>query len=231
MGAAGGPGVAMMVQARAEATRRKIIDAAVDLFADVGYSDTDLRDIVTRSEMTKGAFYYHFSGKEALASAIIEEAETEFREVVIVLLMSAPALENLVRSTFVVVDMHTRDKLTRVANQLRPALSQVSPNGARTYRQRQSVVLKVLTDTISRGIDEGDLLDDVNADEVAHTLWSSTLGNRILADATGDDIFGRLAEIWRVLLRGIATARSGPYLQQFATRMAQQYARGHLPPE
>ena len=74
----------MVRQARSEATRKKIINAAVDLFAEVGYQATGLGDIIERAEMTKGALYYHFDSKEALATAIIEEgantALTAFRE-------------------------------------------------------------------------------------------------------------------------------------------------------
>ena len=63
----------MVRQARSEATRRKIIAAAVDLFNEIGYPATGLGDIIERAEMTKGALYYHFDSKESLATAIIEE--------------------------------------------------------------------------------------------------------------------------------------------------------------
>ena len=45
----------------------------MDLFAEVGYQATGLGDIIERAEMTKGALYYHFDSKEALATAIIAE--------------------------------------------------------------------------------------------------------------------------------------------------------------
>ena len=65
-------------QARAEATRGKIIDAAVALFADAGYGDTDLAAIVRQAGITKGAFYYHFESKEQVADAIIAEGNFRF---------------------------------------------------------------------------------------------------------------------------------------------------------
>ena len=54
-------------QARSEATRRKIIDSAVDLINEIGYPAAGLGDIIERAELTKGALYYHFDSKEALA--------------------------------------------------------------------------------------------------------------------------------------------------------------------
>jgi AcrR family transcriptional regulator len=63
----------MVRQARSDATRRKIITSAVELFNEIGYPATGLGDIIERAEMTKGALYYHFDSKESLATAIIEE--------------------------------------------------------------------------------------------------------------------------------------------------------------
>lgn len=54
--------------ARAEATRHEIIDAAVELVDTVGYGDTGLADVMTRADITKGAFYYHFTSKDAVAT-------------------------------------------------------------------------------------------------------------------------------------------------------------------
>lgn len=36
-------------------------------------------------------------------------------------------------------------------------------------------------------------------------------------------MFIRLAEVWRVILRGIVPAESLPYFREFVTRMAQQH--------
>ena len=54
----------MVVQARAEATRRRIIDAAIALFSEEGYGDTGLAAIMDRADVSKGAFYYHFESRK-----------------------------------------------------------------------------------------------------------------------------------------------------------------------
>ena len=87
----------MVRQARSETTRRKIITSAVELFNEIGYPAAGLGDIIERAAMTKGALYYHFDSKEALATAIIDEgattALTAFRNIGE---PSAPALENMI---------------------------------------------------------------------------------------------------------------------------------------
>ena len=97
-----------------------------------------------------------------------------------------------------------------------------SARRARRHRRRQDVVYDVLAGAVSRGIAEGDLRGDIDADKVARTLWSFTIGNRILSVALDQDIFAGLGSVWELLLRAIATPESEPYFQQFAARMAQQ---------
>src|ERR1700710_1492193 len=109
----------MVRQARSEATRKKIINAAVELFAEVGYQATGLGDIIERAELTKGALYYHFDSKDALATAIIEEganaALIAFRNIGE---PTAPALENMIHGVFVVADLIRTDKTVRTGGQL-----------------------------------------------------------------------------------------------------------------
>ena len=63
----------MARQVRSEVTRRKILDAAIDVFSEVGYAAAGWGTIIERTGMTKGALYHHFDSKEALASDIIDE--------------------------------------------------------------------------------------------------------------------------------------------------------------
>jgi hypothetical protein len=76
---------------------------------------------------------------------------------------------------------------------------------------------------IKRGIGEGDISDEIDVDGLARTIWSASLGNRVLADALGDDIFGQLLQIWRVLLRAIVPAQSLPYFCELVARLTAQY--------
>ena len=209
----------MTVQARAEATRQKIIDAAVDLFEEVGYGGTSLGDILGRARITKGAFYYHFDSKEAVAASIIEQAETQKRDAILRLTSSATsALESIIQLTFVVADTIQQDKVARVANLLVQALGQISPAGALTYTQFQSLYVSV----VEHAIVEGDLLDDLDADDVMQTILGAVLGTQLLSGATGDDLTARLAQVWKIILRGIVPPQKLPYFQQFVTRRAQQ---------
>jgi TetR/AcrR family fatty acid metabolism transcriptional regulator len=54
-----------------EGTRQRILEAAVATFAAKGYNRTGVEDVVRASSTSKGAFYYHFSGKEQLFDELL----------------------------------------------------------------------------------------------------------------------------------------------------------------
>ncbi len=56
-------------------TKRALVEVAEDLFTEHGYVGTSLDAIVAAAEVTKGALYHHFSGKQALFEAVFERVE------------------------------------------------------------------------------------------------------------------------------------------------------------
>ena len=54
-------------------TRTRILDAAADVFADKGYHDARMDEIVTASKTSKGAVYHHFPSKNYIFFALIDK--------------------------------------------------------------------------------------------------------------------------------------------------------------
>ncbi|MFJ7041278.1 ScbR family autoregulator-binding transcription factor [Streptomyces rochei] len=61
------------MQERAKATRRSLLEAAAQLFAEQGYAATSVNDISARSGRTSGAVYFHYTSKEGIAVAVVED--------------------------------------------------------------------------------------------------------------------------------------------------------------
>ena len=59
------------------ATKEALVDVAEMLFTDQGYAHTSLDAIVAGAEVTKGALYHHFSGKQAVFEAVFERVESQ----------------------------------------------------------------------------------------------------------------------------------------------------------
>jgi AcrR family transcriptional regulator len=68
------PGTSRRAQYSAS-TRRALVDVAETLFAEHGYAATSLDAIVAGADVTKGALYHHYSGKQALFEVVFEKVE------------------------------------------------------------------------------------------------------------------------------------------------------------
>ncbi len=53
-----------------EATRQKLLDVAMRLFAELGYGSTSIRKIASESGVSAGLLYHYYPNKEALLSAV-----------------------------------------------------------------------------------------------------------------------------------------------------------------
>ncbi|MFT4264582.1 MAG: helix-turn-helix domain-containing protein [Nocardioides sp.] len=56
-------------------TRTALLDVAAALFTEQGYASTSLDAIVAGADVTKGALYHHFTGKQALFEAVFAAVE------------------------------------------------------------------------------------------------------------------------------------------------------------
>jgi AcrR family transcriptional regulator len=206
----------MAPQARSEATRQKILDAAMDLFSEVGYAAAGLGEIIERAGMTKGALYHHFDSKEALATAIIEQGDNLTRDVFgHVCQYSSPALENLIHGVFVVTDLLVSDKAARTAEQLTRGLAEFNNAASHVWPNR----LDAMTTQARRAITEGDLRDGLDPQVVSESILNAMLGAQLLSSAAQDaDHITRLTRSLELLLPAIVADQSLDYFRQFLAR-------------
>ena len=213
----------MVRQARSEATRNKIIAAAVELFNEIGYPATGLGDIIERAEMTKGALYYHFDSKDSLATAVIEEASARLGEAFrSISSSSAPALESMIHGVFVVADLMATDQIARSGTQLLRAFGEFNDVAARTYGGWTAE----MTERTRQAVDEGDVRDDVDPQAVGETIVGAMLGAELLASATtaGADVLERVGRAWQVLLPAIVSQDSLLYFEEFLSRESMRHS-------
>ncbi|OBK22045.1 spore coat protein CotS [Mycobacterium asiaticum] len=220
----------MARQVRSEVTRRKILDAAIDVFSEVGYAAAGWGTIIERTGMTKGALYHHFDSKEALASDIIDEGAqvllTAFRSVCG---SATPALENMIHGTFAIASVLSTDKTARASEQLIAALAGFNDAAARCC----SGWVAEMAGQAREAIDEGDLREDVDPDLLSESIVGAMVGTRLLSIATSrsrsgegllEDLAVRLSQLWILLLPGIAAEASLPYFRQFLARETMRHS-------
>lgn len=57
---------------KAERTRKRLLDAALNIISRKGYSSATVDEIVQEAGVSKGVAYYHFDSKAAMATAILD---------------------------------------------------------------------------------------------------------------------------------------------------------------
>jgi AcrR family transcriptional regulator len=63
--------------ARSAGTRRRLLEAAVQVFAEEGFRNATLQEIARRADANVASTAYHFGGKEGLYAAVFEYAEEQ----------------------------------------------------------------------------------------------------------------------------------------------------------
>jgi AcrR family transcriptional regulator len=79
--------------------RKKILAAALDLFASRGYEETTIEDVRAASGASTGSIYHHFKSKQALAAALYLEGVAAYQERMLEVLSEHPDAEDGVRAT------------------------------------------------------------------------------------------------------------------------------------
>ena len=72
----GGPLPARQLRPRRDDVRRRLLDAAVRVFAEAGYDAASLDQVAAAAGFTKGAVYSNFASKDELFFALMEEQIT-----------------------------------------------------------------------------------------------------------------------------------------------------------
>ena len=80
-------------------TRKNIIDTARALFSESSYLGVSMSDIAKELDITKAALYYHFSGKEEIYNAVLDEVLNDINAA----LMDAFKEETLDRQLYKVI--------------------------------------------------------------------------------------------------------------------------------
>ncbi len=82
---------------RAEDTRRRIYEAAMELFREKGFEQTTMRDIAAKAGVALGGAYYYFSSKEAIVLAFYREMQEDSHEAILKAIAAEKKLKDRLR--------------------------------------------------------------------------------------------------------------------------------------
>lgn len=190
-------------QARAVATRETILAAAAHEFATEGYHAASLSKILERSGVTKGAMYFHFASKEAMARAVADIMDARLPEVVAEWV--GPGDDPLGTAAHLAVGFAAilRDEVACRAGLRVVHEGALGPERARFPYDFWETVHAGL---FARAREAGSLRPGIDPAELARTVVALGAGVRVvcLADGGYAAVRERTEAAWSVLLAGVA---------------------------
>jgi AcrR family transcriptional regulator len=82
---------------RAGDTRRKIYEAAMELFREKGFEQTTMRDVAAKAGVALGGAYYYFSSKEAIVLSFYQEMQEGSHEEILAAIAAEKKLKDRLR--------------------------------------------------------------------------------------------------------------------------------------
>ena len=203
---------------RGDTTRRQILRAASHQFARRAYHDVGLDDILAEAELTKGAMYFHFRSKHALAVAIIER-QTAAGSVAVeeLLTRGLSGLETLIDFSYLIAvgDLKT--------DGIRAGLNLLESVGRSQGLQKRLLNdwAKALAGVVEQAIAEGDIDPQCDPQDVGRLMVSLHMGLRQTSNLEEPERFLRdLEKFWMLQLTGILQTDRIGYFRQFLRRRA-----------
>ncbi|WP_330461639.1 TetR/AcrR family transcriptional regulator [Streptomyces sp. NBC_00820] len=186
-------------QERASRTRRQLLNAAATAFAEKGFPAVTLQDIADRAEVTKGAVYFHFANKEAVAVAVTEEFYSQL-----------PAIAESVTAR----QLPPLDTVAQLLLQTAVALrdNPVMQAGARLQIERNLVdadmptpfseFTQLITELLAQARNEGTLRTTTDIGSMARVVVAAFFGSQHVSWIQHDreDLTDRVQEIIDVVL-------------------------------
>ncbi|MER7843297.1 ScbR family autoregulator-binding transcription factor [Kitasatospora sp. NPDC096077] len=174
----------MVKQERAGRTRQAVLLAAADTFAGVGFEAASLVDISRRAGVSKGALYFHFVSKQALADGVRAAAGREIGSAALrALRAEGPAVQGLIDFSYELARLLREDVVVRAGVRLgrqgpRPDAGRTDTAGPDTAWRSLTAVVHRLLDRAERA---GELCPGADRRACAELITTVVAGQVLLA--------------------------------------------------
>ncbi len=193
---------------KAALTRIHILQKAFDLIYRQGFQATSIDEIIATTELTKGAFFYHFKNKDEMGLAMIRELLAPAMQIALIeplqkaedpldaiyeMMESILLKDSFFLSSYGCPAVNLIDEMSPVNESFRLALLEIMMAGK-----------EAMEATIQRGMDQGRIRKDVKPSQVSAFVLIGYSGVRNMGKLVG-------AACYPIYLRELRT-----YLQNLA---------------
>jgi AcrR family transcriptional regulator len=201
---------------RAGNTRHRLIAAASRQFAQRPYSVVSLDDILAEAELTKGAMYFHFPSKQALALAIIDDL-TEMSNAAITELLARKmsGLETLIDLIYLLAVQDAQHEVARAGGRLLESLDNTTDMPTTLWQSW----IDFVSNLIQKAIAEGDVIESLDPVDVAKMLVALLAGIRRVSEPDHpEQHLDNLQKVWTLALPSFTNPDRIDYFTQFIKR-------------
>lgn len=174
---------------KAAATRLTILQKAFELIYINGYQSTSIDDIIATTQVTKGAFFYHFKNKEEMGLAVINEMmeQTMGKMLLEPLLSSENPLNGIyeMMEYLLIQDPYLQIKYGCPTNNLIQEMAPLNEKFSEGLSKIMNQMLVAMENAIERAKNLGLVKVEVNSREVAIFVASGYGGIRNLGKLYG----------------------------------------------
>jgi TetR/AcrR family fatty acid metabolism transcriptional regulator len=197
-----------MARPRTDDKRKRILEAAIKVFARKGYFATRVADVARRAGVADGTIYLYFRSKEEILVSLFDEVMSEHVEAVRAALPAIRDTEGRLRA---VAEHHLR---TLGANRDLAVVFQVELRQSTKFMERFTAswlqdYFALLGDTIARGQKRGELRREVPV-KTATKAFFGALDEMVtswILGGKGYDLASLAAPVVDLFLRGAAAPR------------------------
>jgi AcrR family transcriptional regulator len=179
--------------------RRAILDAATEVFTEMGYGAASIRDVIRRTELASGTFYNYFPDKQSVLQALLDQAAAEIRSRVRAARKASRSVEEFVEGGFrayygyLVEDPETFGLLRRNAGTIRSMFDEPTVGAG----------VEELREDLAAGIRSG-LLPDHDVEYMASAMVGAGFEVAVrMLERTPPDVDGAVEFVTRIFLAGL----------------------------
>ncbi|MER5885446.1 ScbR family autoregulator-binding transcription factor [Streptomyces sp. NPDC001941] len=194
----------MARQERAIRTRRAILVAAAEVFAEVGYDAATISEILKRSGLTKGALYFHFASKEELAQGVLAEQANVFPPLPEQDLKLQQAIDQALLLACL-LQRDTGDPL--VQGSVRLTVDQGASKDGLDRRIPMKAWMDQSYELFRAAQAGGEILPHVDLESLSKAFVGAFTGTQMLSNIMTEraDMMERVAELYEYLITAVAT--------------------------
>jgi AcrR family transcriptional regulator len=204
-----------MATKKSEATERKILDAALELFRETGFDETTMRAVAARADVATGAAYYYFPSKDAIVLAFYERSTAEMQPKIASALEGAKGFEERLREVIrVKLDYFTpnRGVLRALLRNGADPKHPLSPFGTETQAIRDTDLA-----WFRKVIDDGGIRIPKDLDpELPGVLWLFQMGMIffwVIDESAGQSRTTRLLDLGPKIVTGLLRISGLPLMR------------------